>query len=981
MLGRRVVWLLTAVCVLLALLQGGQVARVGAQQSLHPDWMVKSQIASNVTINDVTFVDSLNGWAAGNGGAIYVTHNGGQTWSFQVTRVTDDLERIMFTDAQHGFAVGGQTLLLSTDGGQSWRPSATASGGSFLSDVSSPTMGIIYVASHDQYNDYVHGIYVSTDGGQTWQSIPNAPTPVSRLVFLDANHGYLLSGGDLYETTDAGTNWSDIYAGHYTRFSFPTSSVAYLGGSSGSVSRTTNGGSTFTDVSIPSTADIASLAFISSTQGLATTGGDIFGTQDAGSTWQNQTLPLNTAAIAVVGYRGATPFAVTTDGSFLYYNPTSLPTGTPTAASSTPMATTSATSTVAATGTSTPTPSVPTSTGTMPSGSVTPTMTVSAQPSVSPTTIASGTGTIVPTVTSTPTPSATFRPTLTATPLPIATSTSTPVPTRTATATSAPPTVTPAPLDRAWVVESNIGSSEYKYINDTTFIDARNGWAVGNGGVIYVTHDGGQTWSFELSGTTDNLQRIMFTDAQHGFAVGGQTLLLSTDGGQSWHPSATAPGGAALNDVSSPAAGTIYVANGDDGYDIQPGIYVSTNGGQSWQPIPNSPTGASRLVFLDANHGYLLARGDLYETTDAGVDWTDLFNRHYGNFYTLAFPSATTFYLGGSSGNIVRTTDGAQSFSIVSLPASDNLNNLAFVSTMQGLATTGGHIYGTQTGGTAWQDETLPLNLGTVATVGYRGGEPYAVTYDGDFLHYGALPTTPTPTATNTSTPSPTNSPTNTPTATNTPSPTNTPTATNTPTPIPTAVPANTPVSPARANTPAPPVIAPTARPISPTMAPTARPLPPTTTATIPSFSVPPRPTSAPSRLHPRRTPGLKIDLKSKSVLSGSTVRIGIHTDGNARVYIALRVVSTRVVFVTRGKHRTRHIQSVTLYEVRSAGQAGKRGLFAGSVYVSYHTVHAVQATLTVSVYTNDGKATQTTPVTIKPPLRLPRRGTVAHKH
>jgi len=192
MLGRRVVWLLTAVCVLLALLQGGQVARVGAQQSLHPDWMVKSQIASNVTINDVTFVDSLNGWAAGNGGAIYVTHNGGQTWSFQVTRVTDDLERIMFTDAQHGFAVGGQTLLLSTDGGQSWRPSATASGGSFLSDVSSPTMGIIYVASHDQYNDYVHGIYVSTDGGQTWQSIPNAPTPVSRLVFLDANHGYLL---------------------------------------------------------------------------------------------------------------------------------------------------------------------------------------------------------------------------------------------------------------------------------------------------------------------------------------------------------------------------------------------------------------------------------------------------------------------------------------------------------------------------------------------------------------------------------------------------------------------------------------------------------------------------------------------------------------------------------------------------------------------------------------------------------------------
>ena len=46
-----------------------------------------------------------------------------------------------------------------------------------------------------------------------------------------------------------------------------------------------------------------------------------------------------------------------------------------------------------------------------------------------------------------------------------------------------------------------------------SFVDANNGWAVGNGGTILHTSNGGATWSTQRSGTFNDLFGVSFVRA------------------------------------------------------------------------------------------------------------------------------------------------------------------------------------------------------------------------------------------------------------------------------------------------------------------------------------------------------------------------------------------------------------------------------------------------------------------------------------
>ena len=52
---------------------------------------------------------------------------------------------------------------------------------------------------------------------------------------------------------------------------------------------------------------------------------------------------------------------------------------------------------------------------------------------------------------------------------------------------------------------------------------------------IIKTTNGGESWVSQLSGTTNNLFEVSFTDADIGTAVGYEgTILRTTDGGENW---------------------------------------------------------------------------------------------------------------------------------------------------------------------------------------------------------------------------------------------------------------------------------------------------------------------------------------------------------------------------------------------------------------------------------------------------------------
>jgi photosystem II stability/assembly factor-like uncharacterized protein len=139
-------------------------------------------------------------------------------------------------DATHGWALTGQGLLVTADGGSTWRD-ATPPGG-FESDLGNPKGVAFLDAQHGwvaMSEDFTSGtdpsygridVWRTTDGGQTWTKaqLPKAVfnpfgeiLPQGQFDFFDASHGFaFLSGNlakgandsDLFWTADGGQTWS-----------------------------------------------------------------------------------------------------------------------------------------------------------------------------------------------------------------------------------------------------------------------------------------------------------------------------------------------------------------------------------------------------------------------------------------------------------------------------------------------------------------------------------------------------------------------------------------------------------------------------------------------------------------------------------------------------------------------------------------------------------------------------------------------------
>ena len=79
-------------------------------------------------------------------------------------------------------------------------------------------------------------------------------------------------------------------------------------------------------------------------------------------------------------------------------------------------------------------------------------------------------------------------------------------------------------------------ASAHSWLYGVSFTDANNGTAVGVGGTILRTTDGGATWNLQSSGTSVVLSGVAFTDANTGAVVGdGGLILRTTDGGATWN--------------------------------------------------------------------------------------------------------------------------------------------------------------------------------------------------------------------------------------------------------------------------------------------------------------------------------------------------------------------------------------------------------------------------------------------------------------
>lgn len=188
-------------------------------------------------------------------------------------------------------------------------------------------------------------------------------------------------------------------------------------------------------------------------------------------------------------------------------------------------------------------------------------------------------------------------------------------------------------------------------------------WAAGHDGVILHSADGGQSWerrrqspwSPDLADTSEGVPilDILFSDAQHGIAIGAYSLFLTTDdGGATWTPASIHSAASAGDGTVESADATAAVADGEDGFTAsdlalgaesdphlnaiarvdddtlvitgERGTFLrSRDNGRTWED-KRLPYEGSMFGVLAWGGEHIMVcglRGNVYESLDLGTTW------------------------------------------------------------------------------------------------------------------------------------------------------------------------------------------------------------------------------------------------------------------------------------------------------------------------------------------------------------------------
>ena len=290
---------------------------------------------------DVDFINADTGFVVGAAGIILYTTNGGNSWTssnygattlYKVHFINDDLGYLASASATTG------RLMRTTDGGTSWTDiSANVPG------LAGTVRGIHFVDANTGWISNSQGkIYKTTDGGTVWSQvydIGSTTTTIYEVKFIDVNNGYAISAaGQLLKTTDGGTNWTltqtDAIKNLYglgllgVQATEGVASPVLIGGDAGTIITSLNDGATWEIGHTAASQDLLyRVSFISETTGYVSGGtatlGELLKTTDGGLTWTKLTIDPGERFYSVhfinenlgfAGTRGPTGVYKTTDG-------------------------------------------------------------------------------------------------------------------------------------------------------------------------------------------------------------------------------------------------------------------------------------------------------------------------------------------------------------------------------------------------------------------------------------------------------------------------------------------------------------------------------------------------------------------------------------------------------------------------------------------------------------------------------------------
>jgi photosystem II stability/assembly factor-like uncharacterized protein len=212
-----------------------------------------------------------------------------------------------------------------------------------------------------------------------------------------------------------------------------------------------------------------------------------------------------------------------------------------------------------------------------------------------------------------------------------------------------------------------------------SFADAQLGLGIAETG-IYRTTDGGASFVLEHAGVAEG---VRFLSPTLAVAIVDDTLLRSTDAGQTWTTGSSAQARNRLFVVSP----TVVLAWGRSGTapDFDERILRSADGGLSWTDLgevfPTNPLG-NPMAFTRSSESQVIASdgaGNLFRSTDAGLTWTQTYatpgpTPGYPGGGAPDFADAQTGYFGFGAGFVVKTVDAGASWTQISSGSGTTVN-------------------------------------------------------------------------------------------------------------------------------------------------------------------------------------------------------------------------------------------------------------------------------------------------------------------
>ena len=326
----------------IAMTAGGRGWAVGSGES--DDWFSNSNVTSGIVLRttdggatwepeadpvlsadslvDVTFDGPDDGRILGESGALYVTHDAGDTWAavgperdppVTFAAITRSPDGVLWavgktsSNSEYYGSMGGSgagVVWRSVDGGTTWKA---------LEDPLFDVGGLAQVYAAAGGEAWVAGeggrILYTADGGVTWkQQATGVGASLIGLAFSDAEHGWAVSAampGVVLKTADGGAHWKLTTVGTRERYLTVSASGSdvWLGGmeyrseceeeGAGLVAHSGDGGATWTTATAGPRA-VLDLSFLGGGQGWALSGvpywwdsaGRLLHTTDDGATWR-----------------------------------------------------------------------------------------------------------------------------------------------------------------------------------------------------------------------------------------------------------------------------------------------------------------------------------------------------------------------------------------------------------------------------------------------------------------------------------------------------------------------------------------------------------------------------------------------------------------------------------------------------------------------------------------------------------------------